>query len=398
MITKRKVPFRILSLDGGGVRGVISARILAAIKKQINQPLNEYFGLIAGTSTGAILAAAIATERRSEEIVQLYKQKSSVIFPYKSRFSLKRIPLILKYGLSAPKFSDDGLIQVLQETFGNIRLFDVLSPLLLILSYDTITREPIIFKSWRQDKDYNKVPLWKVCVCSASAPTYFPAQKLDKRVNGRVQNASASTVKLDENSSLVDDVYNNIQIFITGGTGSGQVRTIVRYEGLIRTAKINQSWDIIPDDTSTYLINFLYSAIDGGVAANNPSASAVAEALRLGYAIEDITVLSIGTGDRTQIISYEKAREWGLLEWAQPLIGVLFDGSSDVYEYITKHIMHNRLLRLQLKLDRQLTGQCLSDEIDDASEENINNLIEAAEVYIKQPQVQAQLQEFLQIS
>lgn len=392
------MPFRILSLDGGGVRGIISARILAAIEKQINQPLNKYFGLITGTSTGAILAAAIATGRSSEEIVQLYKQKSSVIFPYKSRFSLKRIPLILKYGLSAPKFSDDGLIQVLQETFGNIMLFDVLSPLLLILSYDTIIREPIIFKSWRQDKDYYNVPLWKVCACSASAPTYFPAQKLDKKVNGRVQNASASTVRLDENATPVDDVYNNIRIFITGGTGSGQVRTIVKYEGLIRTAKINQAWDIIPDDTSTYLINFLYSAIDGGVAANNPSASAVAEALRLGYAIEDITVLSIGTGDRTQIIPYKKARGWGLIEWAQPLIGILFEGSSDVYEYITKQIVHNRLLRLQFKLDQQLTGQYLSDEIDDTSEKNINNLIKAADVYINQPQVQAQLREFLQIS
>jgi len=76
----------------------------------------------------------------------------------------------------------------------------------------------------------------------------------------------------------------------------------------------------------------------------------------------------------------------------------LFDASSDVYEYITKHIMRDRLLRLQFKLDRQLTGQPLSDDIDDASEENINNLIEAAEVYINQPQVQAQLQKFLQIS
>jgi patatin-like phospholipase/acyl hydrolase len=398
MFREKNVPFRILSLDGGGIRGVIAATILAAIEKQINQPLNEYFNLIAGTSTGAILASAVATGRSSEEIVQLYQERSSVIFPYKSRWSLKRIPLILKYGLSAPKFSDDGLIQVLQQTFENRGLLDVLSPLLLIISYDTITREPIIFKSWRPDKDYKNVPLWKVCACSASAPTYFPAQKLEKKVSGVVQNASASTVRLDENATLVDNVYNNVQIYITSGTGKGQVRTIVKYEGLIRTAKINRAWDIIPDETSTYLINFLYSAIDGGVAANNPSASAVAEALRLGHLPQDITVLSIGTGERTEIIPYKRAREWGLLEWAQPLIGVLFDGSSDVYAYITKHILSNRLLRLQLRLNRQLTGEPLSDDIDDASAENINNLIKAAEVYINLPEVQAQLQDFLQIS
>ncbi len=391
------MPFRILSLDGGGIRGIVAAKILAAIEKQIQQPLNQYFNLIAGTSTGSILAASIAIGRSSEEIVELYKQESSIIFPYSSLFSLQRIPLILKYGLSAPKYSDEGLIQVLKGNFGEIRLFDVLSPLLLIISYDTISRQPIIFKSWRQDKDYGNVPLWEVCVCSASAPTYFPAHKLDRRVDGTVQNASADTIILNENASPVNDIYNNTQIRITSGTGSGQSRTIIKYEGLTRRALVDTVWIKIPDNSSTYSIKTIYSAIDGGVAANNPSASAVAEALRFGYAIEEISILSIGTGDRTRVISYEQAREWGLAEWAQPLIGVLFDGSSSIYEYITKQIMHNRLLRLQFKLDRQLTGKRLSDDIDDVSEENINNLIEAAEVYINQPQVQAQLQEFLKL-
>jgi patatin-like phospholipase/acyl hydrolase len=236
------MPFRILSLDGGGIRGLVAAKILATIEKQIQQPLNKYFNLISGTSTGSILAAAVATGSRSEKIVELYKQKSSVIFPYKSRFSLQRIPLLIKYGLS------------------------------------------------------------------------------------------------------------------------------------------------------------IYSAIDGGVAANNPSACAVAEALRLGYKVEEITVLSIGTGDRTRIIPFEKAQGWGLIEWAQPLIGVLLEASSDIYEYITNQVMHQRVLRLQFKLDRELTGKRLSDDIDDVSEENINNLIEAAEVYINQPYVQSALQQFLEIS
>ncbi len=394
--------FRILSLDGGGVRGVISATILAEIEKQINQPMNEYFDLIAGTSTGAILGAAIAIGRSSEEIVELYKQKSSVIFSYKNRFSLARIPLriplIFKYGLSAPKFSDNGLIQVAQTTFGNIRLCDIPSPRLLIISYDTITRQPIIFKNWRKDKDYQNVPLWEACVCSASAPTYFPAHKLDKKVSGIVQKASTYKIQLDKNASVVDDVYNNTEIIIINSTGYSQSRTIVRYEGLTQTAEIDQPWHIIPDDTCIYLINFLYSAIDGGVAANNPSASAVAEALRLGYAEDEIFVLSIGTGERTQIIRYEQAREWGLVEWAQPLIGVLFDASADIYQYITEHIMQDRLLRLQFQLDRQLTGKRLSDEIDNASDENINNLIKAAKVYINQPLVQDKVQKFLQVS
>ncbi|MBE9004333.1 patatin-like phospholipase family protein [Fortiea sp. LEGE XX443] len=391
--------FRILSLDGGGIRGVVAATILAAIEQQINQPLHEYFDLIAGTSTGAILATAIATGRSSQDIIDLYTQKGSTIFPYRSLFSLQRIPLILKYGISAPKFSDSGLIQVLKENLGETTLFDIPSPRLLITAYDTIEREPIIFKSWRQDKDYSNIPLWEVCVCSASAPTYFPAHKLDKKVNGTVEKSTENTITIDSNASYTENIYNNTQIRIISGTGRGQTRTIKKYRGYAREALLDSPWERIPDNTATYSIKCIYSAIDGGVAANNPSACAVAEALRLGYSVEEISVLSIGTGNRTRIIPFEQAESWGLIQWAQPLIGILFDASSGVHEYITKQIIQDhQILRLQFKLDRELIGQRLSDDIDDVSPENIQNLMEAAKVYIQQPSIQTALQEFLRIN
>jgi len=393
------MPFRILTLDGGGIRGVVAATILAAIEQQINQPLYEYFDLIAGTSTGSLLAAAIATGRSSQNIIDLYIQKSSIIFPYNSLFSLQRLPLILKYGISAPKYSDSGLIQVLKENLGETKLFDITEPKLLITSYDTIAREPIIFKSWRQDKDYGNVPLWEICVCSASAPTYFPAHKLDRTVNGTVESATENTINIDGNASHTENLYNNTQIRIVSGTGRGQTRTIKKYKGYTREALLDSPWERIPDNTATYSIKCIYSAIDGGVAANNPSACAVAEALRLGHAIEDITILSIGTGDRTRIIPFDQAEGWGLIQWAQPLIGILLDASSDVHEYITNQIIpDDRILRLQFKLDRELIGKRLSDDIDDVSSENIQNLIEAAKVYMQQPSIQTALQAFLSIN
>ncbi len=392
------MPFRILSLDGGGIRGVVTATILAAIEQQINQPLNKYFNFIAGTSTGSLLAAAIARGCNSKDIINLYKQKGKIIFPYKSRFSLQRIPLLLKYGLSAPKFSDSGLIQALKECLGDTKLLDITTPKLLIVSYDTITREPIIFKSWRQDKGYGNVPLWEACLCSASAPSYFPAHQLEKRVNGRVQNGTAQTIILNDDASSIDNIYNNTQIRITSGIGNGQTRTINKYTGTTRLAFLNASWEQIPDNTSTYSIKCIYSAIDGGVAANNPSSCAVAEALRLGHKAEDITVLSVGTGHRTRVIPFEQAQSWGLIQWAQPLIGILFDASSNIHEYITNHIIHDRVLRLQFKLDRELINKPLNDDIDDVSPENISNLIEATEVYMKQPKVQIALQKFLRIN
>ncbi|NEO77261.1 patatin-like phospholipase family protein [Moorena sp. SIO4G3] len=76
--------FKILSLDGGGMRGVISARILQdiekTIRKQHGQELHEYFDLIAGTSTGSILAAGIACKMTAGELIKLYEQEGENIF------------------------------------------------------------------------------------------------------------------------------------------------------------------------------------------------------------------------------------------------------------------------------------------------------------------------------
>ncbi len=386
------MPFRILSLDGGGIRGVVSATMLAEIEKQINQPLNKYFNLIAGTSTGAILAAAIASGKSSQEIVKLYQQQATRIFPDSNNFLLKHIALLSRYGFAAPKFADTGLIQVLQEAFGDAKLFDITSPLLLLTSYDTISRQPIIFKSWRKDKPYGNIPLWEACVCSASAPIFFPAHQLDRKTQGITQSADFNTITLAEDASITDNDYQNLEIAITTKTGS-QTRTIIKYEGATRIATVDPPWKLIPH-TSTYSITGIYSAIDGGVAANNPSSCAVAEALRLGYPLAEISVLSVGTGDQTRVIPLLKARRWGLLQWSTRLFGVLFDAQSGIDNYITSQVVHNRFLRLQFKLDRKLTGKILSDDMDDVSARNISNLIEAARVYVHQPQVQEGLKKF----
>ncbi|MBE9130238.1 MULTISPECIES: patatin-like phospholipase family protein [unclassified Coleofasciculus] len=306
--------YRILSLDGGGIRGIIAAVILAEVERVLDQPLNHYFNLIAGTSTGSILAAGVATGRQSQEIIRLYKEKGLRIFPYSNRFSPERLGLLFKYGVSAPLYPDDGLIEVLQEEFGTTKLSDIYaSPQLMIIAYDTLGREPIVFKSWRQDEDYFNIPLWEACVCSSSAPTYFPAHLLQTP-----------------------------------------------------TRK--------------------YSAIDGGVGANNPSASALSEALRLGYPIREMSILSIGTGDSDRPLPWEEARGWGLTQWGWKgrLIDVLFDASSDMHDYITRQVMSapdidnggcQRYLRLQPSI--------VNVEIDDASPENIANLTMFARDYVE---------------
>jgi hypothetical protein len=387
------VTFRILSLDGGGIRGVVAATMLARIEQQISVPLNQYFQLVAGTSTGSILATAIANGRSAKELIGVYQQKGSRIFPYQNLWSPERLGLVFQYGLSAPKYSDKGLVEVLKEEFKYKKLSEVKATNLLIASYDTINREPIIFKSWR--KKFVNVPLWEVCVCSASAPAYFPAHQLVRKEEGKVIGGDAKTIVFSKEASEDDDDYNRMRIDITGGTGRGQVRTIIDYVGKTRTALVDAEWDVIPDATSTFSVVIEYSAIDGGVAANNPTACAIAEALRLGHKVEDISVLSLGTGSFSREIPLKSAQEWGAAQWALPVIDVIFDASSDINDYIATQIIE-RYLRLQFKLDRSWTGKRLSDDMDDASQENIRNLIEAADAYVKHSQVQKAIANFLQ--
>lgn len=387
--------FRILSFDGGGIRGVISATMLTEIEKMIGQPLSQYFHLIAGTSTGSILAASIASDRTAQDIVDVYQKKGTRIFPYRSLWSPQRVGLVLQYGPSAPKYPNKGLIESLKEEFKYKKLSDITSTKLLITAYDTINREPIIFKSWR--KIFAEIPLWEACLCSASAPTFFPAHKLDKKEEGIAQGGDTNSITLGQEAAEDNGDYNQMQIEITGGTGRGQIRIIIGYRGATRMALVDEPWNVVPDNTSTYRVTKQYSVIDGGVGANNPAACAIAEALRLGYKPHEISVLSLGTGSLTRAIPLESAQQWGVLQWALPILDVIFDASSDINNYIAKQVIDedNRYLRLQFRLDSKLTGKRLSDDIDDASPANIMNLIEAAKVYVNLPQVQKSLRAFI---
>jgi len=72
--------FRILALDGGGLRGVYTAHILKRIQEDEGIVFSEYFDLITGTSTGAILAGALATNQDIDNIINLYKKEGQNIF------------------------------------------------------------------------------------------------------------------------------------------------------------------------------------------------------------------------------------------------------------------------------------------------------------------------------
>lgn len=292
--------FRILSLDGGGIRGIIPAKWLEVLEESTGKAASNSFDLIAGTSTGSILACGVALGIPAKKIIDLYIDRGSEIFS-RGGF-LSRAGRLFTEGISGPKYSDAGLETELKEVFKD-KAFGDLPKKVLITTYNTEARQPMIFKSWR--KEYEDFPIWEIVKASCSAPTYFPGHALDQ---GR----------------------------------------------------------------------YSVPLIDGGVVANNPAACALAEGVRLrkddgnSFQLSDFKLLSLGTGELTQPITLEEVKEWGALEWAIPLIDVLFDGSSDAVHYQCTQVLGDTYLRIQCALRSGI------DKLDNPELTNLQALLRTA--------------------
>ena len=164
--------YRILALDGGGVRGIVTAAWLAALEDATGRPARDHFDLIAGSSTGAILAAAVAGCRPAGDIAGLYARHAREIFPGRGARLWSRLKRVFSHGLSAPRYDGKGLDRVLARLFGNGKLGE-LPVRTLVTAYDAWGRNPVVFKSWKPE--HADLPVWSVCRASCSAPGYFPA-------------------------------------------------------------------------------------------------------------------------------------------------------------------------------------------------------------------------------
>jgi patatin-like phospholipase/acyl hydrolase len=175
-------PLRVLALDGGGIRGVIPAMLLADVESRSDKRVGELFDLIAGTSTGGILALGLTTpdpaspdrpRYRAADLVQLYADKGQVIF----RRSLWHW-LVTLGGLLASKFTVNGLDAVLRTYFGESRLKDAVSEV-LITSYDLEHRDSwfIARHKAREDPGFD-FPMRHVARATSAAPTYFRPERL----------------------------------------------------------------------------------------------------------------------------------------------------------------------------------------------------------------------------
>ena len=331
MNTKARPKYKILSIDGGGIRGIIPALLLAEIERRTQKPIFTLFDLITGTSSGGILALGLTKPRlrsdasdtlpvaeyTAEDLLQLFLEYGVEVF-YEPLFHRLLGPLDDMF--LQPKYPSESKEEILRQYFGTALLENNLKEV-FVTSYDIEKRIPIFFtnkleKEQIKSKNFGKLcggfSLLNAALATSATPTYFAPHRV---VN-------------PHNSGII------------------------------------------------------YTLIDGGVFANNPAHLAILEAQisskRKGQKVlnpEDILVVSLGTGSLTSVYPYKEVKNWGLLQWGRPLLNIMFDGSSEVVDGELEQLFEpsdreakSFYYRFQTLLDSEL------EEIDNTKVQNTRHL------------------------
>jgi patatin-like phospholipase/acyl hydrolase len=169
---------RILSIDGGGIRGIIPAKVLARIEELTQKPIAELFDVVAGTSTGGILALGLtcpgpggAPLHPATDLVDLYVKKGAAIFT-RSLFTEEEKFL-------EPKYRETALEEALADYLGDARLKDAVTRV-TVTAYETERRRPFFFRSVRAaaDPEHYDYFMRDVARATSAAPTYFAPHKV----------------------------------------------------------------------------------------------------------------------------------------------------------------------------------------------------------------------------
>ncbi|KAL8244309.1 hypothetical protein R6Q59_010567 [Mikania micrantha] len=337
----------ILSIDGGGIRGIIPATILALLESQLQEldgkdaRLADYFDVVAGTSTGGLVTAMLTAPDENnrpiyaaKDIVPFYMEHGPKIFPQK--WGIWGIIVKTLRRLIGPKYNGKYLRKLLREKLGDTRLNETLTNV-VIPTFDVQRLQPTIFSTFEAEvcPCYN-AQLSDICISTSAAPTYFPAYYfMNKDVDG------------------IDQEFN---------------------------------------------------LIDGGVAANNPMLVAISQVTKQVFRQNPeffpvspmdyghFLMISIGTGAPKETKQYnaKMASKWDIFGWllhngSNPIIDVFTQASGDmVDEHISVFLQavhcQGNYLRIQ---DDSLSG----DEalVDVATTENMTKLQEIGENLLEKP-------------
>ncbi|XP_015067194.1 patatin-like protein 3 [Solanum pennellii] len=336
----------VLSIDGGGIRGIIPGTLLAFLESKLqeldgpNARIADYFDVVAGTSTGGLVTTMLTAPNKdnrplyqAKDISNFYMQHGPQIFPQSRRNSFVRRITNLFGG---PKYDGIYLRTIINSILGNLTMKQTLTNT-VIPTFDIKRLQPIIFSTADAKANISKnAQLSDVCLSTSAAPTYFPVHSF--------------------------------------GTKDAQGKT--------RT----------------------FDLVDGGVAANNPTLMAITyvskQIMTGNFQYEGMKnmdcnkmlVLSLGTGIGKQEEKYNAtvASRWGMIGWvynngATPLIDIYGDASADMVDIHISTMFQTlgsekNYIRIQ---DDNLTGEAASMDI--ATTQNMETLVQIGNDLLKKP-------------
>jgi len=207
---------KILAIDGGGIKGVYAASLLSEIEKLCKGKICDYFDLMAGTSTGAIIAAALSLEVPAQEILKLYLSKGTKIFP-------KR-----KWKMCRGKYNTEPLKEELEKIFTDKRMRDCKTRL-LIPSYNLSTDAVQVFKTpHARDLYFDKERrISDILLATTAAPMYFSPYKMrgGTYMDGGVGANNPSLIAYIEGITRCKWCKDEIMILNIGNATSGKNTT-----------------------------------------------------------------------------------------------------------------------------------------------------------------------------
>ncbi|AIK97181.1 patatin-like phospholipase family protein [Candidatus Odyssella acanthamoebae] len=220
------LPPTVITIDGGGIRGLYTIKIMQAVEGRLNGTISEHAQVLAGTSTGSILSFGLAENKSLEAMENLYKNHSSEIF-YHTTWEM----IETGDGLYGPKYGPTHFETLLQENFSQRTLRDIENHHVIAYSTNITTQTVKIFDSKKAQKDPEEdETIWFAIRSSAAAPPYFPLTQWKGYALGDggliVNNPSTATaIQLKKHYGW--EVLQNLKMV---SFGTGTYPTGMRYE------------------------------------------------------------------------------------------------------------------------------------------------------------------------
>jgi hypothetical protein len=206
---------RILSIDGGGIKGVFPISFLAAIEQSVGGSIADYFDLIVGTSTGGIIALGLGLGLRAENLLEFYQDFGSHIFQ-------RKWPIGIMGWLVRAKYDGKPLRDALSAVFGSKKLGESVKRL-VVPSFNIDTGEVHVWKTAhnpRLERDYLH-PVVEVALSTAAAPVYFPIHVLrsgEPLIDGGVWANNPVAIATVEAIGVLDWPASDLRILSLGCT------------------------------------------------------------------------------------------------------------------------------------------------------------------------------------